>query len=450
MTEPGRASRGFWAALAGLAFVALGVRLLYVGAANLPRGLGDDQWFHTVANGIANGDGFVAPFHSEMDGRLVVGREGEPIPTAFHLPLFPALLAIGSKLGFTSYLAHQVIGCICGAVTVVLIGLAGRRLGGERLGILAALAGALYVPLAINDSVTQAESLYGTLIAFVILAALRVHSQPSTGRLIALGAGIALAALTRGEGLLLLPLLAAPVVWRAMGEWRAPATRPRVRALAVTALATVVVMAPWCIRNSLAFDRPMLASTVSGSVLAGANSPRAYGDLIGAWDFASLGRTETGRQTGKLDWLDEAEQSEQWSREAREYALDNVGRLPAVAAVRFLRVWSLYPINPRDQVNFLIFQDGRLREAEWLGLACFYAAVLLSIAGFLALRRRRLPTWPFLSMVVLVSVTSVLAYGDLRLRQTADVGLMVPAAVGLEMLLVRLRVLRDRSVRAPA
>ena len=443
MTEPGRASRRFWAALAGLAFAALGVRLLYVGAANLPRGLGDDQWFHTVANGIANGEGFVAPFHSEVDGRLVVGREGEPIPTAFHLPLFPALLAIGSKLGFTSYLAHQVVGAACGAVTVVLLGLVGRRLGGERLGILAALAGALYVPLAINDSVTQAESLYGTLIAFVILAALRVHSQPSTGRLIALGAGIALAALTRGEGLLLLPLLAAPVVWRAT-EGR------RVRALGVTALATVVVMAPWCIRNSLAFDRPMLASTVSGSVVAGANSPSAYGHLIGAWDFASLGRTETGRQTGKLDWLDEAEQSERWSQEAREYALDHVGRLPAVAAARFLRVWSLYPIDPRDQVNYLVFHDGRLRAAEWLGLACFYAVALLSIAGFLAMRRRRLPTWPFLSMVVLVSVTSVLAYGDPRLRQAADVGLMVPAAVGLEMLLVRLRVLRDRSVRAHA
>ena len=346
------------------------------------------------------------------------------------------------RLGLTSYDAHQAIGSACGAATVVLLGLTGRRLGGERLGLLAALVGALYAALVINDAVTHAESLYGTLIAFVILAAVRVWERPSTRWLVALGAGIALSALTRGEGLLLLPLLAAPVVWRAL-----PDRRARVRALGVVTLATVVVMAPWCIRNSSTFDRPMLASTVSGSVVAGANGPSTYsGPAIGTWDFRALARTETGRR----GWLNEADQSEAWNEEAREYAFDHPERLPVVAVVRLLRTFDLYPFNPVAQVDFHAANSGRLRSVEWVAVASFFVIAALAVAGLLAMRRRGQPTWPFAAMVVLVAFTSVLAYGDPRFRQAADVALVVPAAVGLELLLARVRARRTGSVRARA
>jgi hypothetical protein len=438
--ETAPAPARFWLALGGIALVALALRIAYGHAAHLPTGFGDDIWFHAVANGLADGRGFTRPFESEVGGQVVFGLQGHAIPTAFHLPLFPTLLAVGSKLGLTSYDAHQAIGCAFGAATVVLLGLIGRRLGGDRLALLAALIGALYAALVANDSVTMAESLYGALIAFVILAALRVHARPTPGRLVALGAGIALAALTRGEGLLLLPLLAAPLVWRAAGE-------QRMRALAIVTLATVVVMAPWCIRNSVTFHRPMLASTVSGSVVAGANSPSTYsGDLIGTWDFRSLARTETGRR----GWLSEADQSDAWNRESREFALDHAGRLPAVAAVRLLRTFDLYPIDPVAQVRFHADSSGRLRSVDWLAMASFFVLAALAVAGCVALRRRGSPVWPFAAMLMLACVTSLLAYGDPRFRQAADVALVVPAAIGLETLLQRMRFLRGRSVRAHA
>jgi hypothetical protein len=438
--EPAPATRRFWVALAGIALLAFALRVAYGQAANLPIGFGDDVWFHTVANRLADGLGFTQPFHSEVGGQQVIGQSGEPIQTAFHLPLFPGLLAIGSWLGLTSYDAHQAIGSACGATAVVLLGLIGRRLGGERLGIMAALIGALYAALIANDAVTLAESLYGTLIALIILAALRVQARPTTGRLVVLGVAIALSALTRGEGLLLLPLLAAPLVWRAAGE-------RRVRAVAVVALATALVMAPWCIRNSITFDRPMLASTVSGSVVAGANSPSTYsGKAIGTWDVAALARTETGRR----GWLNEADQSDAWNEEARDYAFDHPSRLPVVAAVRLLRTFDLYPIDLVAQVSFHSANSGRLRSVEWLAVVSFFFVTALAGAGLLAIRRRGQPTWPFVSMIVLVAFTSVLAYGDPRFRQAADVALVVPAAVGLEVLVARLRAQRRSSVRAPA
>src|SRR4051794_15198031 len=132
-------ARRFGLYLAGIALLGLGVRLGYALALPVSHGAGDDVWYHTVANGLVDGRGFTDPFTSlGPHGKLLLGTAGERIPTAFHLPLFPALLAAGSELGADSYRAHQVMGCLLGSGTVAVVGLIGRRLAGERAGLLAA------------------------------------------------------------------------------------------------------------------------------------------------------------------------------------------------------------------------------------------------------------------------------------------------------------------------
>src|SRR3954449_2909879 len=200
--------------LAAIALLAFAVRVAYALIADVPSGFGDDVWFNAVANGLVHGRGFSDPFSSIVGGHAVFGTAGAPIVTAFHPPLFPALLAIPSAVGLDSYTAHQIIGCALGAGTVFVIGLTGRELAGERAGLAAALIAALFLPLVTREALLMSESLYGLLIAWALFAALRLRERRTTRRALALGAAIGLAALTRQEALLLVPFLALPIALR--------------------------------------------------------------------------------------------------------------------------------------------------------------------------------------------------------------------------------------------
>src|SRR5204862_517756 len=85
---------------------------------------------------------------------------------------------------------HLPLGWAYGAGTVFMIGLIGRRLAGERAGLLAAVVGAIYLPLVMNDSLLLSESLAGLMIAVVLHAALRFHARPGVGRALWLGAAV--------------------------------------------------------------------------------------------------------------------------------------------------------------------------------------------------------------------------------------------------------------------
>jgi 4-amino-4-deoxy-L-arabinose transferase-like glycosyltransferase len=365
---------------------------------------------------------------------VVFGDAGEPLPTAFHLPLFPVVLAGGSLLGATSSEVHQAIGCAFGAGTVVALGYVGRRLGGDLCGIAAAGIASVYGPLVVNDSLMMSESLYGLLLALVLLASLRYLDEPAAGPAVLLGLAIAGAALTRSEALAFVPLLAP--LWL---------VRPRRLGHAgLTCLVVIVCVAPWAIRNSLTFDEPVLLTTGDGSVLAGANLPSTYrGDLLGAWDFKGLYETETGRRRIR----NEAVQSRLWRTEAVDYAGDNLDRLPLVMAVRVMRTWSVYPLTPAAKANFAAVNNHHIRSLEYFVLACFVLVLVLAAAGVHALRGQRLRLWVLLAPAVLVTVVSALGYGDPRFRQAADVALVALAAAGASSAIARRRPPAERAPR---
>jgi 4-amino-4-deoxy-L-arabinose transferase-like glycosyltransferase len=412
--------------LAGVALLGLAVRAGYGLAAHVPSGIGDDLWYHGMANGLVHGHGFTDPFVSlGPDGALQLGSSGHRIPTAFHLPLFPAVLAVGSALGATSYEAHQAIGWALGAGTVAVVGLIGRRIGGERAGLIAAVAAAVYLPLAINDSLLMSESLYGLLIAVVLLAALRFREAPGDRRAAVLGAAIGLAAVTRSEALLLV-LLLAPVVWAAGGR--------RLRSMGLVCAGVAILVLPWCVRNSLVFDRPVGLTTGVGSIVAGANLDSTYhGRLLGAWDPLGTYGTAAGRTLVR----NEAVQSSRWRRDAGRYVGDHLGRLPVVVAARVGRTWSLYPLAPAEKARFASNYYKHLNSIEYVALALFVLVVGLAVVGGRTMRRARGPLWLFLAPMVLVTVASAVGYGDVRFRQAADVALVVLAGLGMHALAAR-------------
>ena len=413
-------ARRFRIVLAALTLLGFALRVAYALAADVPVGFGDDLWFHSVANGLVHGHGFSDPFHSSQGGLIVFGNLGQPVATAFHPPLFPALLAIPSALGLDSYTAHQIVACAMGATAVPLMGLVGRRVGGERAGIAAAALGAIFIPIVARDSLLLSESLYGPLIALALLCTLRLRERPTTRRAVELGVVIGLAALTRPESLLLVPMLGVPAAYMAGPR--------RLRTIALVCAATAVVCLPWCVRNTLEFDQPTLITTGDGSVIAGSNLPSTYhGPLLGSWDFFGLYKTPAGRNVDP----NEAVQSERWRSEGIDYARAHASRLPVVLGARLLRTWELYPLDPRVRFDLAHQQFQHIRTLEYPAQIMLVAVWLLAVVGAVRLRRRGEPVWPFLVPVALVSLVSLLGHGDPRYRHAADVALVVLAGVGV-------------------
>lgn len=367
---------------------------------------GDARTFHALANSIASGHGFV--------------REFDGLTTADHPPLYPLYLSLFSLAGLKSWAAHRLASCLLGAATVGAVGLLGRRVGGERAGLVAAGIAALYPLLWINDATVLSESLYGLLVALALIAAYRVVARPTAGRSAVLGAVVALAALTRSEALGLGLLLVLPIVWRA--RWRG---------VAAAAVAGALVLAPWFVRNWIAFDRPVLISNNSGSLLAGANCDATYhGRFIGLWRLDCIPPGVHGN---------EAQQAATFRSDGIDYARDHAGRLPAVVAVRVLRTWDFW--RPVDQARYETFES-RNRYAEGAGVAIYWVLLPLAIAGALILRRRRQPVWILVAPAVLVTLASVVGYGVTRFRLAAEIPIVVLASLTLLELQRRARARR--------
>jgi hypothetical protein len=287
------------------------------------------------------------------------------------------------------------------------------------------------------------ESTYGALAAFSMLVAYRLLDQPTLPYALLLGVLLGLAALARGEALILLPLLLIPLIWRGSGEraggegargkeaggrgegargkWGARGNwRPGgLRTAAAVCVAFVLVLTPWTIRNWSAFDRPVLIATEGGETLAGANcDPTYYGSRTGAWAFSCARFDGRGNEAAELN---------EAGRRGLRYARHHVGRLPVVLAARVARTWGLWQ-------PFAV-PEGRRKWVQQLGAGIYFALIPLAAWGAVLLHRRRVPLLILMAPFVTVTLTSLLAYGQIRFRHSAELSLVVLAGVALDRLI---------------
>jgi 4-amino-4-deoxy-L-arabinose transferase-like glycosyltransferase len=401
MTNEWLRSRGFGFWLGAIAALGGAIRIAQtLLVAPWPPGIfNDEAYYATLARLIAHGEGFIRP--DEFFAHHV------SVPTAERAPLFSVLLAGLNKLGLEGG-DGRLLGVLTGAGAIVAVGLLGRRLAGPRAGLIAAGLAAVYPALIAADGALMTESLYGVLAAFGLLAAYRLAEAPSFGRAVLLGVLVGLAALSRGEGLLLLPVLLVPLVRRPGG----------LRAIAVVLLAFAAVLTPWTARNWIEFDRPVLVATEGGETLAGANCDQAYhGDRIGTWVFACVSFSGRGN---------EAEALNEEGRKGIRYARHHLGRLPLVAGARLARTWGLWdPFHT---------PEGRRAWVMDLGVALYFVLIPLAAYGLVLLRRRGVEVWILMAPVVTVTLTALLTYGSVRFRHSAELTLVVLAAVALDRL----------------
>jgi 4-amino-4-deoxy-L-arabinose transferase-like glycosyltransferase len=364
----------------------------------------DDAFFHGTAQLLADGHGYLRP--------LDFAFHGQSIPTAEHPPLYPLLLSVPRALSLDGLDAERMIGVAIGTGTVAVAALIGRRVAGDRAGLAAAVLCATYPSFIAADGAIMSETLFGFLVALGVLAALRLRTRPSPAAAAGLGVAIGLAALTRSEGLLLLPLLGAPALWRASGH--------RLALGAAVALATVVVVAPWVVRNWEVFGRPVLSDN-QGTLLAGSNCRRTYyGKDIGWFSVACVPAANASAAGAS-----EAKHSASLTSRGLDYAGAHPGRAVLVAGVRLARVWGLY--QPGRQA----IATGRRAWVQKVGVVVYYLVVLMAILGAVSLRRRRDELVILLAPVLLASFVALVSWGSVRFRHEAEVMLLVLAGVAI-------------------
>jgi 4-amino-4-deoxy-L-arabinose transferase-like glycosyltransferase len=408
------AVRRFAIALGVVVAGALVVRLVYVLVHLRHEPLGGDSLYYSLqGHDLAHGRWFIEPYRFRLDHVTE--------PSAYHPPLFSLYLGGVSRLGADSVMAHRIAACLVGAAAVGAIGFLGRRLAGDRVGLLAAGIAALYPYLWINDAVVLSESLLALITALMLLAAYAFWRTPSAWRAAALGAGIALLALTRAEGVLLFALLALPVAFAVPGlDWRR-----RLERIGVMALAALVLILPWVAFNLARFEAPAYLSTGSGVTLVDSSCDAVYsGPFIGWWSFLCIPDRISN---------DEAVNDRENREVALRYVRRHISDLPAVVAARVGRMWGAFrPLQTADL-------DGRGANADRAGLVASYVLIPLAIGGLVLLRRRREPILPMLALGAMVTITAALFYGAVRFRVPADVAIVVCAAVALDAAWCKLR-----------
>lgn len=183
-------------------------------------------------------DARVTPFHVLFLAGfyMLFGRTGDAISAAQHVQ--PLIVAFQSLLSL---------------VTVGAIALCGRELGGKRLGLIAGVMAACYLPFIWGASVALAEPLAVPLIAVQLLVALKLTAKrrvPTRRMLFAFGVLSGVVGLTRPS---MIAWFAIPLLYLAIyrfREWRRVASL-----IAVAALGFVLVLSPWWIRNAYVIGR---------------------------------------------------------------------------------------------------------------------------------------------------------------------------------------------------
>ena len=174
------------------------------------------------SNEAVGGDGFSYSYEANRNasGHWFMGALSG-LPSAVHPPVWSLILTGWAELGQHSWFRQQLLAAFIGTCTVFVVGLAGRRIVGDRVGLVAAAIAAVYAGLWLYERALLSETFLFLVIATMLILAYSFHDHPSIARAALLGAMCGLLAMTRSEEILLFPLLVVPLVLTAKGTtWR--------------------------------------------------------------------------------------------------------------------------------------------------------------------------------------------------------------------------------------
>ncbi len=357
-----------------------------------------------------------------------------PRPSSFLPPVYPIFLAATRDWATGSDALPKALQVLASGLTVLsLYGLV-RELGGSRAhGLVAAAILAVYPPAAtyaVSITTVTLEMLFLVLAVWWTLRAARGGGAwPSLGA----GAAMALAALTRPNWLVLIPLAVLWIAWD--GRRRADGWR-KVAALIV--LAASVVLLPWVAYNLRTHGAWILTSTNGGLNFWIGNNPNATGEYIhpGALD---------PELTASMAPLPEPLRDRAYYRQGEAFIRQNPGAFLKLAGQKLL-----YFLFFRPNIGSSYSQaDLPLELARWLFVVSWLALLPFGIVGLFSLGEQR-PAHTWLILIFLSQAgVAVLYFAGTRFRTPADALMMIWAAYGLMALFQRRKAAVTAAGRVP-
>jgi 4-amino-4-deoxy-L-arabinose transferase-like glycosyltransferase len=403
-----RVSRRFLAGLGGAAALGLAIRLVEAlhEKWNSRGGVSDAVYFQLQGRALAEGYFFIDPYR-------YYGLHQGLHASAVHPPLFSIFLAIPALLGFSTYREAIIGGVLLGTATVVVVGLAGRAIAGDRVGIVAALLAAVYANLWINDAIVTSESITALMVALVALLAYRLWRKHSFGNAAWFGLACGLATLTRAEVALVLPVVAVPLALNLRGLDLAA----RVKRLGVIVIVAALPVLPWVGYNLARFERPVVLDTGTDFTLANTNCNLTYyGSRLGWWDF----------------------RCDRYRTRALNYIEAHESRVPFVLAARLGRLTGLYAVGQTVRLDS-VEQNRGPEWITWLAEIQWYVLTVLAVVGLVFLRKTKIIIYPLLGLIAIGLLSGILSSGQTRYRVAAEVPVVLAAAVAVVALFDRWR-----------
>lgn len=222
----------------------------------------DEREYLSLARSLAAGRGFVYDEH-------LTAATGDPFGRAPGYPAFLAMAGGGGAATESVPALVKVTQSVIGALGVMLIGVIAHRLAGAHAATIAAWLAAVYPPLVWISAYAFSEALFWPLgLGVVWLFDRALDPGPHATRRAWLAGLAAGAAVLVRPGTLLFLLLA--------GVWLLARRRPGM--LAALAIGSLIVLAPWTIRNAMHHGRLVLVASEGGVTFWTGNHPRAIGE----------------------------------------------------------------------------------------------------------------------------------------------------------------------------
>jgi 4-amino-4-deoxy-L-arabinose transferase-like glycosyltransferase len=414
---PASPNARFWVGIASAVALGAAIRFAYLFHAAPAWVLGDGFDYHLSALRLADGLGYTA----------ALGNEGAQ--AAHHPPGWVTLLGLISEAGGRSMRAHQVAGLVLGLGVIAIAGLVGRRYVGVRVGIVAAFLAALYPGFWVLDVQILSEALGLVVAGVLLLLVADLWQRPNLVRAVLAGAVAGALALVRSEQLALLVIVIAPIL---LLNRRISMNR-RLASTGIAAATALLVIAPWAIYNQSRFEEPVVLSTNLGPTLLSGNCPTAGtygGDALGSFNLGCV----VVRGKSHADF-DESQRDIDSRRAAFTNMRENIDRLPKTVLARYGRLVGVF--RPAQTVGIDAAWLNSATWPVWAWITSFWVLVPLAVYGSVLMRRSRRLQWPLVAPLVIVILTTTVAFGDPRYHTPADLGLVVLAAVALDHLVRR-------------
>jgi tetratricopeptide (TPR) repeat protein len=316
-----------------------------------------------------------------------------------------------------------------GSMTCLVVYKIGFRLFGASSGFIAAVLLMLYGNITLIELTLEPEAFvlfFNSLAVLALFWAGDEHSPPCRPwRWLPAGILIGLSAITKANGLLILP---GALIWIFLSI---KTVRNRFKATAVLLLAAALLISPITLRNYIRFHDFVIITADGGKVFFHGNGPGATGmeraDLPDQ-GFREEGQTEPDyahslfRETARAKNtvpLKPSECSDYWYSRTFEHLYTDPASALFLLVKKFCLFWNNYEVHDLDTTykNYLTLQDwplltmGMISALGLLGMGLALGAwrrifplywmvfiTLISVLVFFVASRYRLPAVPFLCL----------------------------------------------------